>query len=466
MTNSPLKYPESFDVIVVGGGNAALCSAITVARSSKKVLLIEKSAKETRGGNSKYTRDIRCCQHEDQFATGDYDESEFLEDILRVTGNTTNIDLAKFTVYESKEVPEWMEKQGVRWQKALHGTLGLSRTNRFFLGGGKALINTYYETARKLGVTVLYDTSVEQIDLSDNHFKSIQTRNDGSTGVISGNCLILCCGGFEANIGWLREYWGDAANNFVIRGSRNNEGTLLKVLLEKGAVSTGDPKQFHSVAVDARSPKFEGGIVTRIDSLPFGIVVNKDGKRFYDEGEELWPKRYAIWGKLIAEQPDQIAYSIFDSKVSSLFLPTVYPPFAGNTISEVATKVGLQSDFLNTQIIQFNKSIKTGTFNPELLDDCRTDGLNPPKSHWALPINTPPFYIYPLRPGITFTYMGLGVDTQSRVLSRESKVFDNVFAAGEIMAGNILTRGYLAGLGLTIGTVFGREAGENAALAA
>src|SRR5262249_7352867 len=215
--------------------------------------------------------------------------------------------------------------------------------------------------------------------------------------------------------------------------------------------------------VDARAPKFDGGIVTRLDSVPFGIVVNREARRFYDEGEDFWPKRYAIWGGLIARQPDQIAYSIGDAKAMGRFMPSVFPAVESLSLGELASAVGLDPAGVVATVDQFNRSVRPGSFDASQLDDCRTEGLTPPKSHWAMPIDRPPFWAYPLRPGITFTYLGVTVDERARVIMNDGQPAANVFAAGEVMAGNILGRGYLAGFGLTIGSVFGRIAGREAA---
>jgi tricarballylate dehydrogenase len=275
--------------------------------------------------------------------------------------------------------------------------------------------------------------------------------------------VVVAAGGFEANIAWLKEYWGEAAENFVIRGTPNNQGRMLRQLLDGGARPVGDPRGCHAVALDARAPKFDGGIVTRLDSVPFGIAVNREAKRFYDEGEDFWPKRYAIWGKLIAEQPGQIAYSIIDSKALPHFMPSVFPPVEAASLEALATALGLEPRPLAVVVEEFNRAVRGGNFDPGHLDDCRTENLEPPKSHWARPIDTPPFYGYPLRPGITFTYLGVTVDERARLIMREGEPAKNIFAAGETMAGNILGRGYLAGFGLTIGSVFGRIAGREAA---
>jgi tricarballylate dehydrogenase len=217
------------------------------------------------------------------------------------------------------------------------------------------------------------------------------------------------------------------------------------------------------VAIDARAPKYDGGIITRLDCVVFGIVVNRNAQRFYDEGEDVWPKRYAIWGRLVAGQPDQIAYIIFDAKSRHMFMPSLFPAIEASSIRELAGKFSLDPDVLEATVTQFNAAVRPGTFDHTVLDDCRTVGLAPPKSHWARRIDQAPFYGYPVRPGITFTYLGTRVNKEARMIMKDGRPAANMFAAGEIMAGNVLGRGYAAGIGMTIGSVFGRIAGREAA---
>ncbi len=454
----------TFDVLVIGGGNAALCAAITARRAGASVVVLECATKDFRGGNSRHTRDIRYMHKAaTEFVTGAYGEEEFWQDLLGVTGGATNEALARLTIRNSEELGDWMPANGVRWQKPLRGTLHLTRSNLFMLGGGKAMMNAYYATAAKLGVEIYYQTEVRELEMRDGQFVSAVCVNDGDLRTIDAKVLVVASGGFEANIPWLKEYWGDAADNFIIRGTPHNKGGMLKELLRHGAKPEGDPRGCHAVALDARAPKFDGGIVTRLDSVPFGIVVNKDVKRFYDEGEDFWPKRYAIWGRLIAEQPDQIAYSVVDAKGLPHFMPSVFPPVEAASIAELATALQIDPRALSAVVDEFNRSVHGGKFDPGSLDDCVTTGLHPPKSHWARLIDTPPYYGYPLRPGITFTYLGVTVNEQAQVIMQDDRPAKNVFAAGEVMAGNILGKGYLAGFGLTIGSVFGRIAGREAA---
>jgi tricarballylate dehydrogenase len=454
-------------VLVIGGGNAALCAAISARQSGASVLVLEAAPKFYRGGNTRHTRNMRCAHDAaTDILTGPYTEEEFWDDLLRVTGGQTDEELARFMIADSKDMLHWIVQQGVRWQPSLGGTLSLGRTNSFFLGGGRAMLNALYRTAESLGAEIAYDAEVVGLEIDDGMFLSARVAHGGSGGNmvdVSANTLIAASGGFEANIEWLKQYWGEVADNFLIRGTPYNRGSVLKLLLDKGVQPVGDPTQCHAVAIDARAPKFDGGIITRLDCVVFGIVVNKNAERFYDEGEDVWPKRYAIWGRLVAAQPDQIAYIVFDASSLNLFMPSLFPPVQADSLPELAGKLGLDAQaFVNT-IEGFNRAVRLGTFDHTILDDCRTEGITPPKSHWARPIRTAPFYAYPVRPGITFTYLGTRVNKDARMLMADGRPTANMFAAGEIMAGNVLGKGYAAGIGMTIGSVFGRVAGREAA---
>ena len=455
------------DVLVIGGGNAALCAALMAREAGASVRLLESAPRAWRGGNSQHTRNLRCMHDAPQDVLVDaYPEEEYWQDLLKVTGGLTDEHLARIAIRASSQCRPWMVKHGVRFQPSLSGTLHVARTNAFFMGGGKALVNAYYRSAERLGVSIHYETPVDDLELDGGRFVAARAGAQR----FEARACVVASGGFESNRDWLREAWGKVdgewvADNFLIRGTRFNTGVLIRNLREQGADMIGDPTQAHMVAIDARAPLYDGGICTRIDCVSLGIVVNRRAERFYDEGEDFWPKRYAIWGRLVAQQPGQIAWSIIDRKAVGRFMPPVFPGEMAETIAELARKIGVDEATLVRTVADYNAGCRPGTFDHTVLDDCGTDRLVPPKTHWARPLDAPPYCAYALRPGITFTYLGTRVDDRAHV-HFGGLPSENLFAAGEMMAGNVLGKGYTAGVGMSIGTAFGRIAGTEAARAA
>ena len=455
------------DVLVVGGGNAALCAALMAREAGASVLLLEAAPRAWRGGNSMHVRNLRCMHDAPQDVLIEaYPEEEYWQDLLKVTGGKTDETLARLVIRASATCRPWMQEHGVHFQPPLSGALHVARTNAFFMGGGKALVNAYYRSAQRLGVRVRYESPVDRVELDGDRFVAAWVGNER----IAARSCVLAAGGFESNRSWLREAWGQnasgewPADNFLIRGTRFNTGVLLKQLMALGADTIGDPTQAHMVAIDARAPQYDGGICTRLDCVSLGVVLNREAQRFYDEGEDFWPKRYAIWGRLVAQQPGQIGYSIIDAKAVGRFMPPVFDGVQTGTLPELAQKLGLDVERFTHTLADYNAACRVGSFDHTRLDDCHTEGLVPAKTHWALPIDTPPFYGYALRPGVTFTYLGLKVGASTAVqFGRRPSA--NLFVAGEMMAGNVLGQGYTAGVGMSIGTAFGRIAGTQAAAA-
>ena len=463
MCHAAISEPV-WDVIVIGGGNAGVCAAIAAAERDCSVLVIEAAPADMRGGNTRHTRNLRAMHDAPtDVLTDRYSFEEYWDDLMRVTKGVTNNDLAELTLRGSAALTAWLGARGVRFQAALSGTLNLGRTNAFFLGGGRAMLNALCRHAETVGVQFIYDAEVDDVQLIDGFCEGIVVNWNDRRLTLSCKQLVTAAGGFEANLDWLAEGWGDAAKNFLVRGTPYNKGKTLRSLLDHGAKPVGALDQCHAVAIDARAPKYDGGIASRLDAVPFAVVLNKDADRFYDEGEDFWPKRYAIWGRLVANQPDQIAYAIIDSQGVNRFMPSVFTPIVDDTIEGLAEQLGLPPDATRSTIDAYNAACPAGQIDQSILDGKSTKGLTPEKTNWSAPISTPPFYGYPLRPGITFTYMGVAVNERAQILMADGRPFANMFAAGEIMAGNILGQGYLAGIGMTIGGVFGRIAGEEAA---
>ncbi len=462
--DSQSLFERSWDIVVIGGGNAGVCAAITAAERGCSILVIETAPREFRGGNTRHTRNLRSVHDEPTDVMSDrYTFEEYWDDLMRVTKGVTNEHLAKLTLESSQALMEWLIERGVRFQTALSGTLNLNHTNAFFLGGGRAMLNSLCRHAESVGVQFIYEAEVTDIALENGFCESVDVSWQGQSHHIRCKQLITAAGGFEADLDWLAEGWGDAAKNFLVRGTPYNKGRVLRVLLDRGAQPVGALDQCHAVAIDARAPKYDGGIASRVDGVPFGVVLNNSAERFYDEGEDFWPKRYAIWGRLVAAQPDQIAYAIVDSEGVERFMPSVFTPIVDDTIEGLASQLGIDPTAAKKTIDAFNAACPSGPIDQMILDGKATTGLTPEKTNWSAPLQKPPFYGYPLRPGITFTYMGVAVNDRAQVLMQDGKPAANLFAAGEIMAGNVLGQGYLGGIGMTIGGVFGRIAGAEAA---
>ena len=442
------------DVLVVGGGCAGLCAAIAARREGATVRMVEHAPAALRGGNARHARNFRIMHDQPEWYVPDaYGEDAFFKDLVRVTGGATDEWLARILIRGSGTLAPWLVENGVRLQDPSSGAMPYSRRTAFFLGGGKAMVNALYTTAQKLGVNIAYDSEVVALEFGDTTCTA-NIRHDGRVERSVAKTVVVCSGGHQANLDWLRESFGPAADHFMIRGTPYDTGSVLRLLLDAGAKPVGDPKHAHIVAVDARGPKFDGGIVTRITAIPHGIVVDRKAKRFHDEGEDARKTHFARWGARIAECEGQIAWLILDANGFARALPTALAPIRADSISGLASALGLEPAALETTIREFNAAISA---------ESDTTGLNPPKSRGAVPLIAPPFAAYPLRPGVTFTHYGVTVDDHLRVVKVDNNAMPNVFAAGMVMAANVLGDGYLAGLGVSLSAVFGRLAGERAA---
>lgn len=453
-----------WDLVVIGAGNAGLVAALAARPLVRSVLLLERSPLERRGGSTRHARNIRCVHRAaGVHNTGAYPRRDLWRDLRAATHGLGDERLAALTVARSEEIPEWMSHHGARWQPLTAAARPLGRTNRLLLGGGTALVNAYHATLARMGVTVLYGARAVELVITGDRCTAVTVHAAGRERRIPARAVVCASGGSEADRELLRARWGDAADTCIIRGSGYNDGLVLASLYAHGAAPAGRAGAFHAVPVDARAPRCDGGIATRIESIPFGILVDPGGRRFCDEGA-VPPKRYAAWGHALAARPGRTVYSIWDARARACFGPPMLPPVRAGSIAELADGLGLERRALCATVARYNAAA-TGTapFDPARADGLATVGLDPPKSNWARPIDAPPFEAVGVRPGITFTHRGVAVDSGARVLRSDGSAFANIFAAGAIMAGNILPTGHLSGFGLTIGTVWGRIAGTEAA---
>lgn len=444
----------TLDVLVIGGGSAGLSAAIAARRRGASVRLVEQAPRDFRGGNTRHSRNFRLIHAvPTPYMPDSYSEEEFLAELARVTEGDSDAELARLVVRGTAGAAQWFAQNGVPLQRTGDGVLPYSRRTTFFLGGGRAAVNALYVTAQKLGIGIAYESEAVSLRLAPGGLCEADVVSGGRRERIAAKAVVACAGGHQSDREALREAFGPAGDGIMVRGTPYATGRMLRRLVEAGARPVGDPARCHMVAVDARGPWEDGGIVTRITGIPYGIVVDREARRFHDEGADTKRTHYSRWGPRVAAQAGQVAWLILDAAGLARAAPTALPPVAAPDIPSLGLKLGLDPEKLAGTVAAFNAAVREG----------RTEGLEPPKSSGAAPIAVPPFAGYPMRPGITFTQSGVAVDTRMRVLDEDGRPMEGVFAAGMIMAANVLGRGYLAGLAVSLCAVTGRIAGEEAA---
>ena len=481
---------------MVGGGNAALCAAIAAREAGAPVLLVEKAPRHERGGNSFFTagafrfahhglddlrKDVIPDLSEAEARLIDiepYTESLFFDDLARLTENLCDPDLAETLIRRSRPTIVWMRAQGVRFIPMLaRQSYKVGDRHRFWgglaveaVGGGPGLVEALYQRAERLGVEIRYGVKASRLLLDDHGgVRAIATRAADGFHEVACRAVVLASGGFEANPEWRARYLGPDWELARVRGTRHNTGDGIHMALEVGAQPYGHWSSCHAVAWDLNAPPFGDrrvGDLFQKHSYPLGLIVNKRGERFVDEGADLRNYTYAKYGREILRQPERCAFQLFDQKVIGLlreeYRISRVTKAEANTLGELAKKLEIDPDGLERTIAAFNAAVGPGTFNPAILDGKATRGITPPKSNWALPLDSPPYVGYAVTCGITFTFGGLRVDTRARVLDTEDRPIPGLYAAGELVGG-LFYQNYPGGAGLMAGAVFGRLAGESAA---
>ncbi|ALK09528.1 FAD-dependent tricarballylate dehydrogenase TcuA [Blastochloris viridis] len=431
-----MRRDVSCDVLVAGGGIAGLTAAIAARRAGAAVLVVDAAPPALRGGNARHGRNLRLMHAgPTELMPGAYDEAAFLADLDRVTEGAHDAGVASRLIRASADIPAWLAGCGVAFQRP-GGSLPPSRKTAYFLGGGKAVVNALYAEAARCGVAVWHEAEVT--GLAAEHGLAIEVRRDGQTHAVRPAAAVAAAGGHQSDLAWLARDFGPAAARFAIRGTPFDTGRVLRVLLDLGARPAGAAGRGHLVAVDARGPKFDGGIVTRVEAIPFGLVVDRAGRRLDDESADPARTHFAKWGRLLAERGDAVL--ILDADGERQAPVAALAPIRAATLAELAGCVGIEPSALVAAAAAFNARAD------------RPAGLI-----------VPPFAAIPMCPGLTFTHFGVAVDQTMQVTMTSGAALPGVFAAGAIMAAAMLGRGYLAGLGLTIAVASGRIAGEAAA---
>ncbi len=486
----------SFDVVVVGGGNAALCAALAAREGGARVLVLEKAPEPQRGGNSFFTaggfrfvhtglEDLRKDVIPDltpgetaSVEINSYTEENFYDDLTRLTENLTDPDLADLLVTRSRPTVIWMRSQGVRWILMLsRQSYKVGDKHRFWgglsveaVGGGPGLVQALYDRAVAVGIEIRYETKATRLLLNDRGaLRGLVCRGPEGFAEIETRAAVLASGGFEANPEWRTRYLGQDWELARVRGTRHNTGDGIRMALEIGAQPYGHWSGCHAVAWDLNAPPFGDrrvGDLFQKHSYPLGLIVNLKGERFVDEGADFRNYTYAKYGREILKQPQRAAFQIFDQKAVPILREEYrireVTKAEANTTEELARKLEIDPAGLARTVREFNAAVQPGEFNPAILDGKCTKGITPPKSNWALPLDSPPFVGYAVTCGITFTFGGLRVNTRAEVLDTEDRSIPGLYAAGELVGG-LFYHNYPGGAGLMAGAVFGKLAGEHAA---
>ncbi len=487
---------KAYDVIVVGAGNAALCAALSAREQGAKVLVLERAPLEKRGGNTAFAGGVFRTVYngledvlrfipdtsEDQIANtdfGSYSADEYFDDLYRVTHHRIDPDLAEVLVRSSHETLGWIQSKGIRFI-AHYGFNALKHEGRFkffggqifeAVGGGRGLSDAEFKAAEKRGIVVRYATRASALIEGRGGIEGVRVITDRVAEDIRAPAVVLACGGFEANREWRTRYLGPGWDLAKVRGSSYNTGDGIGMALAIGAQPAGHWSGAHACAWDLNSPEFgDLDIGDRYSKHGYtsGVVLNANGLRFMDEGEDFFNMTYAKYGRVILEQPGQSAWQVFDSKVLHLLDPRYrtrqVTKVTANTLEELAAKLeGVNQRQALQTLREYNAAVNPGArFNPTVLDGCSTSGLAIPKSNWALALDTPPFEAFAVTCGITFTFGGLKISTDAEVIDMEHKAIPGLYAAGELVGG-VFYFNYPGGAGLMNGAVFGRRAGQNAA---
>jgi tricarballylate dehydrogenase len=486
-----------YDTIVVGAGNAALNAALAARVNGARTLVLEAAPKSFRGGNSHFTgggfrfpykdiNDIKAVvpdltdQELEKIDFGVYSEENLYEEIARITSYQADPEMLLCFVQNALPTAKWLVQNGVRFNLSIarhalkigdrykfptaHRIVGVS-------GAGAGLVDYLFAAAEKNNIEIWYDARAIKLltDEKTGDIRGVRVRRNGVHVDIEAPTVVLAAGGFEANPEMRAKYLGPQWDVVKVRGTPYNMGDGIKMALEVGAQPRGNWSGCHACAWEANAPESGdrkiGDLFSR-HSYHYGICVNQDCERFIDEGADFKTRTYAKYGKEILKQPGRVAYQIFDQKTIHLMREAydlaLVTKAEANTIEELAEAFELSPEALAKTVRDYNAAVQEGTYDPSIRDGKGTVGISPRKTNWALKIDKPPYLMYKVTVGITFTFGGVRINTNSEVLSQEGSPIRGLYAAGE-MVGGFWYDNYIGGSGLMAGAVFGRIAGMSAA---
>jgi tricarballylate dehydrogenase len=487
---------DTYDVVVVGAGNAAFCAALAAREKVARVLMLERAPEDESGGNSRFTAGLMRVAYNgvedlkrvmpdlsaEEIARSDfgtYTQEQFLDDMGRVTEYRCDPDLTELLVKRSLDTVAWMRTKGVRFTAAWgRQAFNIGGKFKFWggltveaVGGGPGLVESLTNAARENGIEVWYSARALGLITDDEGVKGVRIKRNGKTVEVRAKSVVLAAGGFQANPEWRARYLGPGWELAKVRGTRFNTGDVIRMALDAGAAPAGNWSGCHAVAWERNAPEFGDlavGDQFQKHSYPWGVYINAQGKRFLDEGADFRNYTYAKYGRVILSQPGQFAWQVFDAKVKAQLRDEYkirqVTRRAANTLEELVQQLDdVDADAALAELKAYNAAVRTDIpFNPNVKDGRRTEGLAIPKSNWANTLDTPPFEAYAVTCGITFTFGGLRINTDAQVLDTDGAPIPGLYAAGELVGG-IFYFNYPGGTGLTNGAVFGRIAGASAA---
>lgn len=489
----------TYDVIVVGGGNAAFCAALSAEENGAKVIILERAPEAENGGNSRFTagairfayrgvddlREVMPDLTDEETARtdfGSYTENQFFDDMFRLTRYRTDPVLCELLVKHSFDTMKWLRGKGVRFQP-IYGRQAFKVNGQFKFwggltveawGGGPGLVDSETDIAKARGIEIRYGCRVLELIYDGTRVTGVRAKQDGRVVEIQASAVVLATGGFQANPEMRASYLGPGWELARVRGTRFNTGDGIKSALAIGAAAYGNWSGCHAVGWDSNAPEFgdlDVGDGFQKHSYPFGIMVNANGRRFVDEGADFRNYTYAKYGRVILEQPGNFAWQVFDAKVIHLLRDEYrikqVTRVAADTLEGLAAKLeGVDVPAFLAEIAGYNAAVRDEIpFNPNVKDGRGTSGLAVPKSNWANRLDEKPFQAFQVGCGITFTFGGLRINEQAQVLDVDIAPIEGLYAAGELVGG-IFYFNYPGGTGLMSGAVFGRIAGASAAVSA
>jgi tricarballylate dehydrogenase len=495
-----MSEPEHFDIVVVGGGNAALCAALSAREAGGSVLVLERAPKIAAGGNTSFTGGgmrvpfrglddllelMPELSQEDRENTdfGEYTEEMFFDDLARVTNYRADPDLAELLITRAFDTLKWMTTKGVHFIPSYgRQAFKIGGKQKFWggsplevSGGGLGLVESLTKAVTEAGIEVRYSTRAVELVRTGKAVSGVIVEDEESRYEIAGSAVILGAGGFQANAEWRTRYLGPGWDLAKVRGTRYNTGDGIRMALEVGAMPWGHWSGCHAVSWDLNAPSFGDirvGHGFNKHHYHLGVMLNADGQRFVDEGADIRNFTYAKYGRRVLEQPGQFAWQIFDSKVADLLQRDYYrirevTRVTSDTLEGLVAKLeGVDPVRAMATLTAFNDAVQTDApFDPTIKDGRATTGLELPKSNWAQRIDEGPFEAFAVTCGVTFTFGGLKVTTDGRVVDVEDRPIPGLFGCGELVGG-LFYFNYPGGSGLTWGAVMGRAAGKSAAVLA